>query len=80
MESKYLIFEKQMVVGRKTPIYMIYSKSDETPLGRIIFWPAWRKYVFEPTDNTIFDSNCLIDILNKLNEATTEWKESLKQK
>ena len=79
MESKYLIFEKQIVAGRKTPIYIIYSKADEMPLGRIIFWPAWRKYVFEPMDSTIFDSGCLSDILNKLTEATTEWKDSLKK-
>jgi hypothetical protein len=80
MESKYLIFDRQTVAGRKTPIFVIYSKSDETPLGRIIFWPAWRKYVFEPMDSTIYDAACLTDILAMLNEATTEWRNSLKER
>ena len=73
--SGYLIFEKETVKGRKTPIYNVKNKSDEI-LGVIYFYPAWRKYVFQPVpiDHIIFDTSCLDQIVMKLLEVNWEWK------
>jgi len=77
MESKYLNFEKQIVPGRKTPIYIITNKGGES-LGIIHFYPAWRKYVFTSCPEVIYDSGCLNDILIFINEVQTEWRASLR--
>ena len=78
MESKYLTFVKNTVPGRKTPIVHVMNK-ETTYLGTIYFNPGWRKYVFEPEANIIFDSGCLTDIITQLNELTKEWREGLKK-
>ena len=77
MESKYLTFIKDTVPGRKTPLVHVMNK-EATYLGLIYFNPGWRKYVFEPEANIIFDTKCLTDIISKLDELTKAWKESLK--
>lgn len=79
MESKYLTFEKQIIEGRKTPIYIVVNKSGDS-LGIIYFYPAWRKYVFSSYPKMIYDSGCLTDIINFIAEIQAEWKQSLKEK
>ena len=78
MESKYLTFIRDNVPGRKTPLVHVMNK-ETTYLGLIYFNPGWRKYVFEPESNIIFDTKCLTDIISKLDELQTEWKDSLKK-
>ena len=78
MESKYLTFARDIVPRRKTPIVHVMNK-ETTYLGTIYFNPGWRKYVFEPEANIIFDTKCLTDIISKLDELQTEWKDSLKK-
>lgn len=78
MESKYLVFDKYIKQGRKTPIYEIKNKTTLDSLGVIYFYPAWRKYVFESNPQIIYDASCLTDIINFLQEIQTEWKEGLK--
>lgn len=78
MESKYLTFEKQIIEGRKTPIYVVVNKSGDS-LGIIYFYPAWRKYVFSSYPEMIYDSSCLTDIINFIAKATAEWRASLKK-
>ena len=78
MESKYLIFTRIDIPGRKTPVYEIYNKSDEC-LGIIALHPAWRKFVFYPAEDSMFDISCLSDIMEQLKEATSEWRAGLKK-
>ena len=78
MESKYLTFIRDIVPGRKTPIVHVMNK-ETTYLGTIYFNPGWRKYVFEPEANIIFDTKCLTDIISKLDELQAEWRASLKK-
>jgi len=77
MESKYLVFEKETIHGRKTPVYYVRNKSGET-LGHIYFYPAWRKYVFTSYAEIIYDQSCLTDIISFMAEAQAEWRASLK--
>jgi len=77
--KSYLVFKKENIEGRKTPIVKIYNKSDEY-LGIIYFYPAWRKYVFQSANDIIFDKGCLTDILNEINILQDEWRQSLKRK
>jgi len=79
LESKYLNFIKlETKEERKTSIYRIENKSGDY-LGILSFFPAWRKYVYSPAKLTKWDSNCLQDVVEKLNELTNEWREGLKK-
>lgn len=60
--KKYIVFKKEFIKGRKTPIVTIHSAKDDTLLGDIRWWSAWRKYVFCPDGDTIFDAKCLSEI------------------
>ena len=77
MESKFLTFSKVEVKGRKTPIFIVRNKNNFVLLGQINFYPQWRKYVFEPSEDVIFDTSCLKDIISFMEEQQKEWKESL---
>ncbi len=79
MESKFLVFDKYTTPGRKTPMYAVKNKQSLITLGAIYFYPAWRKYVFEAVDSTIFDAGCLTDIVNFMQEIQAEWRASLKK-
>lgn len=83
--SKYLIFDECFQTpSRKTKLFLVYSKlnpltADDggSPLGRIEFYPRWRKYVFAPTPATIFDAGCLVDIGTFLRNETVAWHNGL---
>ena len=78
MASKYLVFDKYISPGRKTPIYEIKNKNTLESLGIIYFYPAWRKYVFESNPEIIYDVNCLNDIIEFIQEVQAEWRAGLK--
>ena len=79
MESKYLVFDKHMIHGKKMPMYGVRNKATSDSLGVICFYPAWRKYVFESNAGVIYDAGCLTDIANFMQEIQTEWRDSLKE-
>ncbi len=69
MKSKYLkAIEIPHFSNEKTKVWEIENKLDNSSLGRIGWYNAWRKYVFIPKGNCIFDSKCLDDIKCFLNE------------
>lgn len=39
---------------------------DGIVLGQVRFHTGWRKYIFAPEESTIFDHNCLVDIIKFL--------------
>ena len=76
MESKYIRFEKiPKDSNRKTDIYKIITKYDKPEILRTIEWfGRWRKYAFFPFPNTVFETICLTDIINFINELMEERK------
>lgn len=46
----------------KTLIVGVYNVTDGIRLGTVHWIGAWRKYVFRPGDNTVYDHGCLINI------------------
>lgn len=80
MENEsYLIFDEYVTPGKKTHSYGVKNRQSLTTLGVIRFWPAWRKYVFEPVGDVIFDAKCLAEITEKLDSLTAEWRASLRK-
>lgn len=58
----------------KTNHYEVFAKSDNFKLGVIKWYSNWRKYVFEPTSNTIYEETCLRDISQYIEEETKAQK------
>lgn len=76
ISRKYLDFE--LVEQKpKTLVYSIKSK-DGDELARIEWHGAWRKYVFA-IGGIIFDSKCLTDIVNFLDDIMRDRNEIRKK-
>ncbi len=44
------------------------QNNEGTVLGDVHWCTGWRKYVFAPEERTIFDHNCLVDVIRFLAE------------
>lgn len=53
--------------GEKTNIYDVKAK-DGCPLGSISWYGRWRKYVFRPNMQTLFDTKCLHEIIKFIDD------------
>jgi hypothetical protein len=65
-ESKWIIFSLKEDTG-KTKKYFVFTK-DEFPsvslkLGEIKWFGRWRQYAFFPEPETVFEHQCLKDIV-----------------
>lgn len=61
--SKYLKFEKD---GN---IILVKNKKYDTVLGTIVYYKRWKRLVFYPIEGTLFDGECLIDIIKQLKNS-----------
>lgn len=76
MAKSYLTFELQpQRPGVKTDTWAVLSQHDGSKLGRIIFWAAWRKYVFQPWAERLFDPGCLREIADFMERETQARKQ-----
>lgn len=57
----------------KTKVYSCRN-SDCFELGKVLFYPAFRKYSFCPEGGTVFDTKCLVDIIDFIGQLETERK------
>ena len=64
VESKYLTFEDNPLLGKdkKTKVILIISKRHDNVLGQIRWYGSWRQYVFFPSEDTIWNSECMGDV------------------
>ena len=60
--SKYLDFLEIPFKG-KTRKFHVVSKSTCTPLAEIKWYPQWRQYTFFPYGETIWNRDCMNDII-----------------
>lgn len=74
--SKWIIFVKckGRPKGMKTDIYNIWTKDGVSFLGEVRWYAPWRKYTFQPAHNTIFENQCLSDIIAFINNLMEERK------
>ena len=61
--GKYITVELKEVKP-KTKVYSVTTKSKETELGVIKWYPAWRRYCFFPSSeyDTVWDFSCLHEV------------------
>ena len=78
-KETFLNFIRHDLPSRKTPKVHVENKSGES-LGVILFYPNWRRFVFCPSTDTIFDSSCLSDIKSEVDRLQDEWKNKIQER
>ena len=58
----------------KTNVYAVYSKKDNSPLGFIKWYSAWRQYYFFPLNDTVWNNDCLNTINSYIRKLNFEHK------
>lgn len=58
----------------KTMVYLVESLKSGDSLGEIAWHGPWRRYVFSPYNDTIFDAACLGEIKNFVDKLMQEAK------
>lgn len=75
LDPKFLAFEEWPIVKPKvTRTFTVRNAISKQVIGKISWWPGWRKYVFHPSPKTIFDSGCMRHIGNYCEDLTIEHK------
>lgn len=75
--AQYTAFEEVENPGKKTRIWDMRSKTGFMT-GSIRWWGAWRKYVFFPEPDCLFDKDCLRLIADFCEEQTRYHMQRLK--
>lgn len=65
MKMDYKYIEMREVVKKpKTSVYAVFNKSHVDLLGYIKWHPPWRQYCFFPEEETVWNMNCLNDVVD----------------
>lgn len=76
--KSYLTFKhKEFSKSGKTQIFDVFSGPESNEaylLGQVKWYGPWRKYCFFPNGATIFDKNCLTEIINFIEEQMSTRK------
>ena len=61
---KYLTIE----TGTEDGTFVVKTKKKYETLGVIYFYKPWNKWVFEPLAGTVYDSECMKDLMDFMKE------------
>lgn len=71
-EGKYIDFRLHAVSpSGKTKTWKVQNRENLTILGTISWFGRWRKYVFEPLADMVFEETCMRDIAQFIQQETT---------
>lgn len=59
---------------RVTALWTVIAKQGDVVLGHVRWDTGWRRYVFAPALNTIFEQDCLRDIASFIQRRTEDHK------
>ena len=71
--SKWIEFYLYEDTG-KTKKYNIVTKDYPMILGEVKWFSRWRKYSFFPAPNTVFEKDCMMDIVDFIDKLMLERK------
>ena len=69
MKCEYFVVARTKQSNRKTPIYFIVNKEEDC-IGEIKWYGPWRKFCFYPDKNTVWDSKCLNEVIEVIQQVT----------
>jgi hypothetical protein len=72
-ETKWMMITCIKDTG-KTKTYALHSKDGNFHLGTVAWFSRWRQYAFMPYGETVFEKQCLQDIVDFLKELMLERK------
>lgn len=88
-ESKYITF-RVIEKKPKTDVYLIETKTlhrvdsainpQPLQLGIIKFYPNWRQYSFFPETGTVFEKQCMQDIISFMKLLNDDLRKSSKER
>lgn len=65
-ETKYMTFRLATLKSGQKQTWDVLNKAGNYLLGELLWYAAWRQYVFRPCLNTEFNKSCLDDIAEVL--------------
>jgi hypothetical protein len=71
--SKWIEFYVYEDTG-KTKKYNVVTKGNPIKLGEIKWFANWRKYAFFPSPDTVFEKDCMLDIVGFIEQLMEERK------
>lgn len=71
--GKWIEF-KQIPFEGKTKKFGIITKETHECIGEIKWYGRWRKYSFFPEPNTVYETDCLTDIVNFIKDLMYDRK------
>ena len=71
----YLTFTELRNDEKKTQTFAVINTKHQCELGRIQWYSGWRRYVFMPHDDTLYDSNCLTEIVHFITKLMEDRKQ-----
>jgi hypothetical protein len=77
METKFeyiRMVEVAQKPDRKTQVWAVLSNRSNSILGHIKWHGAWRQYCFFPSNNCLFNTGCMNNIVSFIGEAMLERK------
>ncbi len=78
---KWITFEQcTESKNHKTRVWRVVAKQGNQPLGLVLWYSGWRKYVFAPDTGSEYEQDCLRDIAEFIESATREHYENAKAK
>lgn len=75
MTTKYILFRLIADTG-KTQTYSVDSRSQGLPLGVIKWYGAWRQYTLMPEPETIWNNECLRNVIDFLDGLMRERRDA----
>jgi len=70
---KFLKFELTKDTG-KTKVFLVKNIMSGCPLAYVRWYPAWRRYTLIPHPNTIWDINCMKEVIEFIEGLMEERK------
>lgn len=59
-----------MFAEMETGEWSVNAKSGDALLGYVRWYQEWKRYVFHPKEDTLFDKECLMDIAQFIHTET----------
>lgn len=66
LRKKYIYIECQEIKGRRTKVFLVRTNKDSVLIATIKWHPGWRNFSFFPEPGTIWEENCLDEIIKFL--------------
>jgi len=63
---KHIYFTSEQDIVDDTAIWYCRNRRTDDILGKCLYFPKWKRWVFEADPGCVFDHNCLRDVIDFL--------------